>query len=105
MGSEPDENYTLVMSQSGELYSGSFDSLNSALLYAKTSGKPLTLSCDYTITSLLSIDFENNKLILNFNGFKIKSDVSCLQLSNLGSGSIINDPYLENITAPHVFTW
>lgn len=74
------------------------------LNYAKATGKPIRLTSDVTITSLIDIDFSGAKLVLYCQGFSLLSDTTCLRIRNLARNSIIDKPSLKNIATPWCIT-
>ncbi len=78
--------------------------LLSLLTYAKTTGKPIRLDASPVLAVELSIDMAGAKLLFDFAGYCVQSDGPVLKILNPGKRSIINQPEMNNITAPWVIT-
>lgn len=75
----------------------------SFLTYIKNNPSVAEFTCDVTITSDITFDFNNTVVNLDFKGFKIIKD-GTIDLQNLGDSSRISNPNFYNATTPYVIT-
>lgn len=82
-------------------YAGTdYQRLTALLNFAKTSGEPIRIDVDITLSAAVDADFAGARLNLDCKGIYLNSDITCIKLRNLAPGSRITGPNLRNITAP-----
>lgn len=74
------------------------------LTYAKTTGKPICLNRNVTLTSDLNIDLGGARFNFDFGGYAVYTDSFRLGILNPGQDSFINRPDMRVITPPWVIS-